>query len=485
MEFRKNTILHVAHILGDEVKIFANFLPDLPKIKDPRAMPAHKTEEYYLLTFDQEQGSTRGNMIVLEHYWLKTLAVPKSVFEDTSFSILGDRLTTARDRAAQDHFRMISGVMHICMNMIQNMGRNTFGGTNRDAVSMDTLRGVLPNHSALNTKKIDFYGWLQFMDAILRALTLAAAMALLDLTTTKQLDEHKLTRPEFMSLAEKIVDSFLLPSIDRLEADDVKKLPGQTESGHAVLLFHDLMTMHETRHSIKHGHPEQLKRMLKYYIPMFYGGGSYNYSNELMELLHNMEHDWPPECANITFDGMLVNTTGKEAAFTEGDIHVEQMNDSIKEKAHGVNTSPEYLEKITPALGVLHHLTEHIYTDLGVEEINSLHAKVKQHVDVRGYVDHLVDYKIFRWESDTASNHAVVDLYRNGLPQLAGPEGGHAKHLIRHKNRLRKRDDNDSGSPTVDRQELMFADRELIDAIDLIPEPRVDAEEIEDDEEDE
>src|SRR5712672_75624 len=57
MEFRKNAILHVAHILGDEVKIFADFLLDLPKIEDPRAMPARKTEEYYLPTFDQEQGS--------------------------------------------------------------------------------------------------------------------------------------------------------------------------------------------------------------------------------------------------------------------------------------------------------------------------------------------------------------------------------------------------------------------------------------------
>jgi len=85
---------------------------------------------------------------------------------------------------------------------------------NRDAVSMDTLRGVLPNRSALNTKKIYFYGWLRFMDAILCALTLTAAIASLDLTTTKQLDEHKLRRSEFMSLAEKIVDSFLLPSID-------------------------------------------------------------------------------------------------------------------------------------------------------------------------------------------------------------------------------------------------------------------------------
>lgn len=69
----------------------ANFLSDLPKIEDPRAIPARKTEEYYQPTFDQEQGSTRGNMIVLEHYWLKVLDVPKDVFEDTSFSVLGER----------------------------------------------------------------------------------------------------------------------------------------------------------------------------------------------------------------------------------------------------------------------------------------------------------------------------------------------------------------------------------------------------------
>jgi hypothetical protein len=45
---------------------------------------------------------------------------------------------------------------------------------------------------------------------------------------------------------------------------------------------------------------------------MYYGGGSYNSSNELMELLHNVEHDWPKESADVVFDGMLVNTTGEE-----------------------------------------------------------------------------------------------------------------------------------------------------------------------------
>jgi hypothetical protein len=203
--------------------------------------------------------------------------------------------------------------------------------------------------------------------------------------------------------------------------------------------MHDLMTMCKMRHAIKHGHPERVKRMLKYWTPMFYGGGSYNYSNELMELLHNVEHDWPRESANVVFDGMLVNTTGEVAGFTEGDICVEQLNDRIKEQAHGVNASPEYLERVVPAIGVIQQLTKNTYKDLGVEEINQHHAKVRQHTDVHLLLDHLIKAKIFQFAEDKASDHAVVDLYRNGLQQLAGHEGGHARHLARHFTTLRTR----------------------------------------------
>jgi len=41
-------------------------------------------------------------MIVLRHYFLEVLALPKSIFERIMFFILRDPLTTARDRAAQD-----------------------------------------------------------------------------------------------------------------------------------------------------------------------------------------------------------------------------------------------------------------------------------------------------------------------------------------------------------------------------------------------
>jgi hypothetical protein len=111
-------------------------------------------------------------MIVIEHYWLVVLIVAKSIFDQLMFFLLGDRLTTARDRAAQDQravdrspsifdhlscFQCTSGVMHVCMNMCQNLGRTHWGRTNCDAVSLLTLRDQLPNRSNITPQKIDFY----------------------------------------------------------------------------------------------------------------------------------------------------------------------------------------------------------------------------------------------------------------------------------------------------------------------------------------
>jgi hypothetical protein len=102
-------------------------------------------------------------MIVLAHYFGIVLCLLKEVFEHVMFIVLGDRLTTVRDRAAQDqramdqsehHFdhlsslSMISGLMHFVLNFIQAKGQNAWGNKNaHDAVSLLTLCNKLPNRS--------------------------------------------------------------------------------------------------------------------------------------------------------------------------------------------------------------------------------------------------------------------------------------------------------------------------------------------------
>ncbi|KAF8171146.1 hypothetical protein BJ912DRAFT_860647 [Pholiota molesta] len=454
--FRANTILHIQYILADEVKGFHHFRSSLPKFEDPKAITPSITEEYCLPTFDQEQGSTRGNMIVLRHYFLDVLQLPVPIFERVMYFVIGDRLTTVRDRAAQDQrsvdrsqhsidrltpFTMTNGLMHSCLNYIDNVGRNAWGGSTADAVSLITLRNELPNRSALNLKKIDYYAWLRFYDVILRALVIKAAMVV---TGTKSVSDFGNFIPASLDtisvLSAEIADKFLLSSVDRLEFDGIKTVRGNTESGHAIFLMHDLMLLREMRHAIKHGHPTRIHRVTRFWMPMFYAGGSFNYAHEFMELLHNMEHDWPIDSAQVAFNGMLVNSTGKPGGFKEADIRCEHLNDDIKSHAHGVNATPDSLERCTPALGHVGKLTDQLYQDLGVEEQNQHHAKVSQHKDTEILLKHFIKARIFEFSADKISNHSVIDLFRYGRYRVAGKDGGHAKHLAQHKLRFRTRD---------------------------------------------
>ncbi|KAF8964882.1 hypothetical protein BDZ97DRAFT_1806411 [Flammula alnicola] len=444
------------YILSEEVKCFHHFRSSLPDFEDPKRITPSVTEEYCLPTFDQEQGSTRGNMIVLRHYFLEVLRLPVPIFERVMFFVIGDRLTTVRDRAAQDQravdrsphsidrltpFTMTNGLMHSCLNYIDNIGRNAWGGTSADAVSLITLRDKLPNRSGLNLKKIDYYAWLRFFDVILRGLVIKAAMTILGLTCASDWVTYSAeSLDKFSILCSSISDKFLIPSMNRLEADGIKTIAGNTNSGHAVLLMHDLMLLREMRHAIKHGHPTRIHRIVRFWTPMFYAGGSFNYANEFMELLHNMEHDWPSDSAQVAFNGMLVNSTGKPGNFKEADIRCEHLNDDIKAHAHGVNATPESLEKSTPALGHIGKLTDQLYHDLGIEDQNQHHAKVSQHKDAEILVNHFVKNGIFDFSKDKKSEHAVIDLYRYGQQRLSGLDGGHAKHLSRHKLRLRTRE---------------------------------------------
>ncbi|KAK6993225.1 hypothetical protein R3P38DRAFT_3326484 [Favolaschia claudopus] len=150
------------------------------------------------------------------------------------------------------------------------------------------------------------------------------------------------------------------------------------------------MTMREMCHAVKHGHSERVQRMLKFWTPIFYAGGSYNYANELMELLHNLIHDWPPETAEVLRAGMFMNTQGKRTTFKDTDFRVEQFNKVIKGHCHSVNVRPGLLEKITPAIGHVQELTEKMFEELGVFDEDQRHHDVSQRKDVVLLLEHLI-----------------------------------------------------------------------------------------------
>ncbi|KAF8168390.1 hypothetical protein B0H34DRAFT_645973 [Crassisporium funariophilum] len=464
--FWRNCILHIAWVLVDKIKSLSYLSSRLPKFKDVHAMEVTKTEEHYLPTFDQEQGSTRGNMVVLEHYFQDVLGIPKATSEDTMSTVLGNWLTTARDRAAQDQcavdrskdrfdhlssFAMISGLMHYGLNFMKAMGGNFWGTTqDPDPVSLAALQDQLPNCENVQPQKVNYYAWQQFLNVIMRGLMLHASTVLLQASGRKDLEE-KLAPIDLQSLlahAAQIVDNYVLQPPSRLEATGVKKVPGNSITGNAVLLFHSVMTATEMQSAIKLGHMGRVVRVLKIWLPMSYAAGSYNYANKTMELLHNIIHDWPKPYTNIARDRMLVNPLGKRTGFKPTDICVKHLNDHIKEKAHGSNATPEVLEVITPAMGHISQFMDQLFEDLGVQLQNQHHAHVQQHCDVQLVANHLSTHHVFNFALDSPSSHSVVDLFATGLVRLSGENGGHAKHLLRHKLCLCTRHTTESATST-------------------------------------
>jgi hypothetical protein len=75
--FADNAMKHVADILCDELEGFGSHRNDLPDFFDPYALDDTQTEEYFLPTYDQEQSSTRGHMLVIGHYFVDVLQIPK------------------------------------------------------------------------------------------------------------------------------------------------------------------------------------------------------------------------------------------------------------------------------------------------------------------------------------------------------------------------------------------------------------------------
>lgn len=238
--FRHNAIIHVQQILTEEIQSLSCHRHFIPAISDPTALPHAKTEEYYLPTFDQEQGSTRGNMVVLEHYFGDVLKIPKSTFETTMFTVLGDRLTTARGRAAQDQhavdrskyrfdhlssIALTSGLMHFCLNFIRAIGGNWWSPKDgyEGILSFATLSHILPNQSDISLRNIDYYGWQRFLDTILHGLIVKSFMTALDLSDPKELTGDTLlmripTPSHLNDVATQIVDHYLIALPSRLEA---------------------------------------------------------------------------------------------------------------------------------------------------------------------------------------------------------------------------------------------------------------------------
>ncbi|KAK6972268.1 hypothetical protein R3P38DRAFT_2812403 [Favolaschia claudopus] len=239
---------------------------------------------------------------------------------------------------------------------------------------------------------------------VLHCLLLVTQKATLDesadsVETFEQLQAHAAT------IQKKFANGSVVSELrwKRKTADGSEAVtPGDEIFENACLLLRDALISRELTDSIKAGDSGRIVLVLKVLALSYRGNGRTKYAYEMLHLIHNLTHVWPPAIRKIVLNNWLVNPTGNPFSWVEVDLMQEHMNYWIKTiyQAHGSGASWEWLEMISPCISVLRRLSTSIRQILGSdqgtkhepanlkEDISLLMASLKEHAvyEVKGRV---------------------------------------------------------------------------------------------------
>ncbi|KAJ7817342.1 hypothetical protein B0H13DRAFT_1922966 [Mycena leptocephala] len=107
-------------------------------------------------------------------------------------------------------------------------------------------------------------------------------------------------------------------------------VPGDHVFENACLLLRDALVSLEFTDSIKAGDSGRIVLVLKVLALSYRGNGRTKYAYEMMHLIHNLTHVWPPAIRKIVLNNWLLNPTGNPFSWVEADLMQEHMNYWIK-----------------------------------------------------------------------------------------------------------------------------------------------------------
>ncbi|KAJ6629084.1 hypothetical protein B0H10DRAFT_2160566 [Mycena sp. CBHHK59/15] len=171
----------------------------------------------------------------------------------------------------------------------------------------------------------------------------------------------------------------------------------------ACLLLHDALVSREFTDSIKAG--DSILAL------SYRGNGCTKYVYEMMHLIHNLTHVWPPAIRKIVLNNWLVNPTGNPFSWVEADLMQEHMNYWIKTiyHAHGSSASWEWLEMIAPCISVLRRLSTTIRQVLGSDQ-GSKHEPTDLKEDIVLLMDSLAEHEVYQGDDSPTPDVVSVEV---------------------------------------------------------------------------
>ncbi|KAG8972520.1 hypothetical protein FRB90_010186, partial [Tulasnella sp. 427] len=168
----------------------------------------------------------------------------------------------------------------------------------------------------------------------------------------------------------------------------------------AMLFLRDALALRAFTDAIKSGDSGFVLLSLKNLAFAFRANGRTKYAHEILFVLHNLTHVWPPKLRKLVLDNWLVNTTGRANAWIELDLLQEHLNFWIKViyKAHGSNASWEWLATISPCIDILRKLTTQMHVTLGTRQ-GSRHQAPDITRDINVLMDDLAARRVYVYEA--------------------------------------------------------------------------------------
>ncbi|KAG7087025.1 hypothetical protein E1B28_013004 [Marasmius oreades] len=190
----------------------------------------------------------------------------------------------------------------------------------------------------------------------------------------------------------------------------------------ATLFLRDALLSREFADAVKVGDSGRIILVLKRWVFSYRGNGRTKYAYEMLHLLHNITHVWPKPLRDVILNNWLLNLHGKEDGFVEVDLVQEHLNFWIK--AHGSNSSWEWLAMISPCIATLRKLATNMANTVGEATQGTRHAAADLSKDINTIIESLEQHKVYQiidgriLDNDDAP---VKDVISEGIIHLTGP----------------------------------------------------------------
>ncbi|KAK1225472.1 hypothetical protein PQX77_011585 [Marasmius sp. AFHP31] len=449
-------IKHISTLSRFRSKVEKAFVdPDNTTIKKHR-LSLRKSEIYTMRTSDLEESTAEGVMKVLVNLIAQLGVVPRWLLAWSLF-ICGDQLTVDRVRRLPLYCGKVKGygrhdwalpviqLWHLKWNWQKAIFRILWKPDSKVGLCHDTQ--VLLERCKFNHEKCDFYQAHHILEDRFDALVLHSLRLVVESERSISISQASpllggletifapggslggITYEELSALADLTYRRYMCnaahdearhPSLRETKVYGAEaKQQAERDEGDRVLA-NDITFLRvtfwymELCAAIAEGDIGRVMEVIKLLRFSFWGAGSTNYGNELLELACNFLIDFPRDLVEAILNNWLVNPSGKPGNWFELDLLQEHFNFWIKRlfnsKSHEFD-SKHLSEAVSLNIVGFSRVRDTIPRMFGVKRNGSQHTDPKKTSDINRLGQHFVDNKILQFVHDR--EHMGPDLVPN------------------------------------------------------------------------